>query len=355
MTQKSKQNKKAAALRRQRTSKNAANAASWIACAQELRKLITRWLPPELLEGVDVRDELKCERRGVLLCGPSGCGKSTFSRTIFGDHVHISEDHIQYTGPCRQRLVDARHDKDLVDDTEDVCGSIASLVARVVDREMVSMGANIVKEVPWGSPARRFFPVTYEVRHVFVFRPFEEAYANVMARHEDDTQTTMILGPTIWPEMKDYLAGHFIRVMMDAALFASQFGNVEFYNLEGNEERRVSVSDVVAEFSRALRTLHSPKIRKLVRVFYNDTDVDNRYTYQRKSTKDDTPKVISAIERAMEGFMNVVVKHVNGNEYEIWTDGPDEFTSDEMRNLAQMGEYTDFTLQMAPGFDFYAS
>ena len=94
-----------------------------------------------------------------------------------------------------------------------------------------------------------------------------------------------------------------------------------------------------------------PKIRKLVHVFYNDKK-DSQYTYLREVTTNDVPEVKKAILRAMKGFTNVMVKHVEGNEYELWTDGPDKHTSDEMRNLAQMGEFTKFTVKMAPGFDF---
>ena len=87
---------------------------------------------------------------------------------------------------------------------------------------------------------------------------------------------------------------------------------------------------------------------------WDPRDCNRSGSYRRKAEKKDVPKVKKAILRAMDGFVNVVVKHVKDNEYELWTDGPDEHTSDELRNLAQMGEFTDFTVKMAPGFDFYA-
>ena len=34
----------------------------------------------------------------------------------------------------------------------------------------------------------------------------------------------------------------------------------------------------------------------------------------------------------MEGFLNVSVKHIEDNKYELSTDGPDKNTSNEMRN-----------------------
>ena len=55
----------------------------------------------------------------------------------------------------------------------------------------------------------------------------------------------------------------------------------------------------------------------------------------------------------MDGFENVDVSHIKDNEYCLTTTGPDENTSDEMRNLAQMGEYTDFTIRMHDGYDFH--
>jgi DNA-directed RNA polymerase len=105
----------------------------------------------------------------------------------------------------------------------------------------------------------------------------------------------------------------------------------------------------IAVFSLAL-----PKIRKVFFAFYNDTNSDFEYNYSRKTKVEDASKVKQAVREAMDGFTNVKVKHLRANEYELWTDGPDESTSGEMRNLAQMGESHNYTIKMAPGYDFYA-
>ena len=85
---------------------------------------------------------------------------------------------------------------------------------------------------------------------------------------------------------------------------------------------------------------------KKVEVFYNDVDDNYMYTYKRKTTEKDRGKVIKAIEKAMIGFCNVKVTHMKDNIYTISSNGPDERTSNEARNLNQMGEFTDFTVRL---------
>ena len=61
--------------------------------------------------------------------------------------------------------------------------------------------------------------------------------------------------------------------------------------------------------------------------------------YQKKK------KVISAIKKAMIGFENLNIEFIKDNKYMISTTGPDLSTSNEMRNLAQMGEFTNYTVK----------
>lgn len=95
------------------------------------------------------------------------------------------------------------------------------------------------------------------------------------------------------------------------------------------------------------------RIYKQFRVFYSD-DQDGGYTYRRKAKPEDKWRVYAAVQSAMEGFRSVVVRHIHDNIYELGTDGPDENTSHEMRNLSQIGEYTPFTIRMERGFDYMA-
>ena len=55
----------------------------------------------------------------------------------------------------------------------------------------------------------------------------------------------------------------------------------------------------------------------------------------------------------MDGFLDVVALHVRDNEYDLLCNGPDDHTSNEMRNLAQMGEFTPFVAEVS-GDDWYA-
>ena len=48
----------------------------------------------------------------------------------------------------------------------------------------------------------------------------------------------------------------------------------------------------------------------------------------------------------MDGFLNVSVKHIKDNKYELSTTGPDAVTGPEMKNLAQMGEFTKYTVKI---------
>ena len=93
------------------------------------------------------------------------------------------------------------------------------------------------------------------------------------------------------------------------------------------------------------------RIYKQFRVFYSD-DQDGIYTYRRKAKPEDKRRVCEAILSAMKGFIDVHVRHVRDNMYELTTDGPDKNTSPEMRNLRQMGEDSQFTIRMLSGFDY---
>ena len=55
----------------------------------------------------------------------------------------------------------------------------------------------------------------------------------------------------------------------------------------------------------------------------------------------------------MKGFLNVTVKHIKDNKYELSTTGPDQNTSNELKNLAQLGEYTKYTVKMAKGNNWW--
>tara|TARA_B100000575_G_C23087140_1_gene626565 strand:- start:1096 stop:1263 length:168 start_codon:yes stop_codon:yes gene_type:complete len=47
----------------------------------------------------------------------------------------------------------------------------------------------------------------------------------------------------------------------------------------------------------------------------------------------------------MKGFEDLNIDFVSGNKYIISTTGPDNHTSYEMKNLAQMGEFTNYTVK----------
>ena len=81
--------------------------------------------------------------------------------------------------------------------------------------------------------------------------------------------------------------------------------------------------------------------RFTVKVFHNDTK-NYHYTYERKATNS---RVKWWIKKAMLGFNNVSVEHVKDIVYHVYSTGPDENTSNEMRNLAQMGEFSPYVVK----------
>ena len=54
----------------------------------------------------------------------------------------------------------------------------------------------------------------------------------------------------------------------------------------------------------------------------------------------------------MKGFENLSVHHVSNNKYMISTSGPKPHISKEMKNLSQMGEFTNYTVKKRGGFFF---
>ena len=82
-----------------------------------------------------------------------------------------------------------------------------------------------------------------------------------------------------------------------------------------------------------------------VHVYTNDSDEDGQYTYAVKATAKYKDQVIDAIKIALDGFKRVKVVYLYGNVYKLTHMGPDEYSSEEMRNLVQMGEFTDFTIR----------
>ena len=114
-----------------------------------------------------------------------------------------------------------------------------------------------------------------------------------------------------------------------------------------------------AKRSRKSRTKRSRKsvsklTKKILYAFTNDYDKNTFiYTYAKKIPAKDASKVIKAIKKAMEGFLNVIVKHIKDNKYELSTTGPDQNTTDELKNLAQLGEYTKYTVKMAKGYNWW--
>ena len=83
----------------------------------------------------------------------------------------------------------------------------------------------------------------------------------------------------------------------------------------------------------------------IVNVYKNDIDSNAKYTYKNPSKLSEKNKVISAIKKAMIGFENLNIEFIKDNKYMISTTGPDSSTSNEMRNLAQMGEFTNYTVK----------
>jgi hypothetical protein len=85
----------------------------------------------------------------------------------------------------------------------------------------------------------------------------------------------------------------------------------------------------------------------------NDDPRAASYVGRGVSSKRDIDAVTKLIYKNMEGFRNVSVTHERQNVFTITSDGPDEDTSPELRNLAQMADDAPFTVKPLPGFDFF--
>ena len=89
-----------------------------------------------------------------------------------------------------------------------------------------------------------------------------------------------------------------------------------------------------------------------VSAFASDLNEDYEYTLKNR------PKSIStatrAIKQAMKGFKNVKVEHVDQHKYTITFESED--SSEELRNLAQMGEFAPIVVKRLgsnKGFNLY--
>ena len=219
-------------------------------CARKLRERIDNYLPPQLQEAVVVPDDLRCERRMVIVNGPSGVGKTELVRSQYPSYVSVSVDHLQYTGPCRKRLFEARKngpDEDLFTTCEDLGG----VVSEVVTRESFKAGANVVLEET-SSSARTRAP-SYEREFLLVFRPFEEAYANVIARHHDMSKTSVPWAAKDFVELRDYLLRNFVPHMQQATLTAAIIqAPVRVISTKGNRARKSTLKAALNELARAL-------------------------------------------------------------------------------------------------------
>lgn len=219
-------------------------------CARRLRERIDRYLPPQLQEAVVVPDDLQCERRMVVVNGPSGVGKTELVRAQYPHFVSASVDHLQYTGPCRERLFETRrHGAD--EDVFKTCEELGGVVSEVVLRESFKAGANVAFEVT-SSSARTRAP-SYEREFLLVFRPFEEAYANVIARHHDLSKTSVPWGAKDFVELRDYLLGNFVPHLQQATLTAAIVeAPVRVVNTKGNRARDSTLQAALNELARAL-------------------------------------------------------------------------------------------------------
>lgn len=219
-------------------------------CARKLRERIDRYLPPQLQEAVVVPDDLRCERRMVIVNGPSGVGKTELVRAQYPNFVSASTDHLQYTGPCRQRLFEAR--KNGADEAVfKTCEDLGGVVSEVVLRESFKAGANVAYEET-SSNARARAP-SYEREFLLVFRPFEEAYANVIARHHDMSKTSVPWAAKDFVDLRDYLLGNFVPHMQEATLTAAIIeAPVRVINTKGNRARDSTLQAALNELARAL-------------------------------------------------------------------------------------------------------
>ena len=90
----------------------------------------------------------------------------------------------------------------------------------------------------------------------------------------------------------------------------------------------------------------------------NTGDPDYEYTYRVRTTRKQQPAVIRAIKKCMKDhFCDVQVCHRKGhkvNEFAIYSTGPEEGLSQELKRLADMGFYSPFALKVRGGeFDWY--
>ena len=102
--------------------------------------------------------------------------------------------------------------------------------------------------------------------------------------------------------------------------------------------------------------VQEPRVLRVTAFTNEDTgDPKFAYTYKNPTKKTEQKKVIKSIKEAMEGFNDLRVCPVKGgnvNKFDIYSTGPDESTSVTLRNLAQMGEFTPYTVRLTRGREF---
>lgn len=218
------------------------------ACAKKLRARIDRYLPMQLQEAVVVPDDLLCERKMIVVNGPSGAGKTEYLRAKYPRYVAASTDHLQYTGPCRQLLFGAR-ERGPDEDAFETCEDLGSVVSGVVYRESVKVGANVAFESTGGDKE----PPSYKREFVLVFRPFEEAFANMMQRHHDLTKTSVPWASADFRDVHDYLLHNFVPNMRRATLVAATTSvPVRIVNTTNNRFRASTLKAALDELTRAM-------------------------------------------------------------------------------------------------------
>lgn len=218
-----------------------------MSCAEKLRARIDRFLPAQLQEAVVVPDDLQCGRKMVVVNGPSGAGKTEYVRAHYPRYVSTSGDNLQYTGPCRQRLYESRaHGAD--EDVFETCEELGAAVSKVVQRESIKVGANLAFETTAGGSR----PPSYELEYVLVFRPFREAYANMMSRHHDMTKTS-VPWATDFSDVRDYLVRNFVPHMQKATFMAATTSMpVRVVNTANNAARTSTLKAAMDELTRAM-------------------------------------------------------------------------------------------------------
>jgi len=221
-------------------------------CAQKLRTRIDHFLPPQLQEAVVVPEDLQCERKMIIVNGPSGVGKTEYIRAKYPRYVSASTDHLQYTGPCRQRLFETRA-RGADEDVFKTCEDLGQVVSDVVLRESFKTGANVAFELNAGIDRAP----SYERALVLVFRPFEEAYANVMTRHHDVNKTSVPWAANDFSDMHDYVSSNYVLHMQKATNeFVQANIPVSVVNTSGNRARPSTLKAALKELTRAMLFLH---------------------------------------------------------------------------------------------------